>query len=86
MTAASKEIDFQNREDNVKAVQTLKGRGIIFISPREEALAEWFDIARIASKKMVDTGVLPKDVADRLDAHLKNFEDPAHATTHTHEP
>ncbi len=82
MTAASKEIDFQNREDNVKAVQTLKDRGITFISPRGETLAEWVDIARIASKKMVDTGVLPKDVTDRLDAHLKNFDDPAHAVTH----
>jgi len=73
MTAALKEIDIKNREDDIKAIQTLKKRGVTFITPSKDALNTWFKIADIASEKMIDTGILPRDVVDQMDMHLKNF-------------
>jgi len=73
MTSASKEIDTQNREDNIKAIQALKNRGINFITPSREALAEWETIADLASKEMVTSGILPQDRVDQLNAWLAKF-------------
>ena len=73
MTKALNEIDFQNREDDISATQALKNRGIIFITPSKDALVEWQTIANIASEKMIEAGILPRDVADQLDKHLADF-------------
>lgn len=73
MTAALKEIDVKNRADDISAAQTLKDRGITFITPSKEAMDTWQRIARIASKKMVAEGILPRDVVDQLDQHLADF-------------
>ena len=73
MTKALKELDIQNREDNNKAIQALKNRGITFITPSQDALDNWHTVAENASKKMVESGILPQDVVDQLDAHLANF-------------
>ena len=80
MTRALKEIDIKNRADDIKAIQTLKNRGVTFITPSKEALADWHRIARIASKKMVGSGILPQDVVDQLDKHLADFHSRAQAT------
>ncbi len=79
MTNASKEIDVQNREDDINAIQALKNRGVIFITPSKDALDEWQRIADIASKKMVESGVLPRDVVDQLDRYLADFHSKAQA-------
>lgn len=73
MTRALHEIDTQNRLDDVNAIETLKKRGIIFINPSKEALAEWHQVADAASEEMVKSGVLPKKVVDKLDALLDEF-------------
>ena len=73
MTKALNKIDIQNREDDINAIQTLKNRGITFITPSKDDMAEWQKIADIASKKMVESGILPRDMADRLDNHLIDF-------------
>jgi len=79
MTTALKEIDSQNREDNISAITALKNRGIEFITPSAGALADWQKIADIASEKMVESGILPRDLADQLNMHLANF----HSTVQT---
>ncbi|MBT3386865.1 MAG: TRAP transporter substrate-binding protein DctP [Desulfobacula sp.] len=73
MTKALNKIDIQNREDDINAIQALKNRGITFITPSKDDMAEWQKIADIASKKMVESGILPRDMADRLDNHLTDF-------------
>jgi TRAP-type transport system periplasmic protein len=73
MTKALNKIDIQNREDDINAIQALKNRGITFITPSKDDMAEWQKIADIASKKMVESGILPRDMADRLDNHLIDF-------------
>lgn len=80
MTKALKEIDLQNREDNAKAIQALKNRGITFISPPKADLERWHEVAGIASAKMVDSGILPQKVVDELDAHLATFHSRAQRT------
>ncbi|MCK5696428.1 MAG: TRAP transporter substrate-binding protein DctP [Desulfobacula sp.] len=80
MTKALKEIDIQNRVDDIKAIQTLKNRGIIFITPSKDALINWHKVGSNASKRMIDSGILPQNVADQLDAHLANFHSKAHIT------
>ncbi|MBU8911881.1 MAG: TRAP transporter substrate-binding protein DctP [Desulfobacterales bacterium] len=80
MTKALKEIDIQNRKDDIKAIQALKNRGITFITPSQDALNDWRRVAGNASKKMIESGILPRDVVDQLDAHLKNFHSKADLT------
>ena len=73
MTKALKEIDVQNRVDNIKAVQALKNRGITFITPSQDALVNWHKVGSDVSKEMVESGILPQDVVDQLDALLATF-------------
>ncbi|WP_457552029.1 TRAP transporter substrate-binding protein [Desulfobacula sp.] len=80
MTKALKELDILNREDDIKATQTLKNRGITFITPSGDDLAEWLRIADIASKKMVSTGILSQTLVDQLDMYLNNFHSSAQIT------
>ncbi len=73
MTKAMMEIDIENREGDIKATQTLKNRGVKFITPSGDSLREWYKVANAASQKMIDAGILPQKVVDQLDEHLVNF-------------
>lgn len=73
MTQKFKEIDTQNREDDVKAVAALKQRGITFITPEGKNLQEWLTRAETASQTMVDSGILPREQAEKLDRLLTEF-------------
>ncbi|MCF6245841.1 MAG: TRAP transporter substrate-binding protein DctP [Desulfobacula sp.] len=73
MSQISKEIQAQNRIDDIKNIAVLKNRGIIFITPNPAAMEEWKSLGKKASRKMVESGVLPKGIADELEMHLKNF-------------
>ncbi len=70
MTKALKEIDDQNKKDNIKAIQALKNQGIKFITPSKKAIVEWYSVADAASKKMVDCGILPKKIVDQMDRYI----------------
>ena len=82
MTHAFKQIDLQNREDNSKAIAALKNQGIKFISPDKPIRDEWIKTAGNASKKMVESGTLPKDVVDEMDRLLKEFHSKGSPKTH----
>ncbi|MDD9302313.1 MAG: TRAP transporter substrate-binding protein DctP [Desulfobacter sp.] len=73
MGKAFKEIDDQNREDDLKAIAALKKQGIQFITPGKADLEEWLETAGKASQGMVSSGVLPKEAADQLDALLDEY-------------
>ncbi|MCP4024256.1 MAG: C4-dicarboxylate ABC transporter [Desulfobacteraceae bacterium] len=68
-----REIDLQNREDDVRAIETLKKRGVKFITPSGDVMEEWKETAQKASKKMVESGTLPKEVANTMDQHIAQF-------------
>ena len=73
MTRVSKEIQAQNRIDDEKNIAVLKKRGITFLSPPADAAREWKRIGKNASDKMIEAGVLPENIAQELDMHLKTF-------------
>ena len=73
MTSALNEIDIQNRKDDIEAVATLKSRGITFTTPSKQNQDEWYRIAGLASLEMVESGVLPRDVVDKLNGLLEAF-------------
>ncbi len=73
MTKAMKEIGIQNKEDNIKAIQALKNQGITFINPSQKSIKEWRSAAHNASKKMVDSGVLPREIVNQMNMHLADF-------------
>ena len=73
MGQVSKEIQAQNRIDDQKNIKVLKSRGITFITPGAQAMAEWKAVGRTASQKMVESGVLPRDIAQQLESHLSDF-------------
>lgn len=73
MTRAFKEIDRQNREDDLKAVAALKKQGIQFITPPKNAMAEWLATGRKATERMVSSGTLPREATERMDLLLSEF-------------
>jgi TRAP-type C4-dicarboxylate transport system substrate-binding protein len=79
MTSVLKEVEHLTREDDIKAIETLKNRGIKFITPSPEAMAGWMKVGKIASEEMVTTGVLPVDIAKQIDTLLEDY----HSKTHT---
>jgi TRAP-type C4-dicarboxylate transport system substrate-binding protein len=74
MTQAFHEIDLQNREDESKAIAAMKTRGIEFITPDKPHMDEWLETAGNASKEMVESGILPRDVVEKMDRLLMEFQ------------
>jgi len=74
MTLALNKIEIQNQKDDIKAIQTLKKRGIHFVTPSPQAMKDWQTSATAASKKMVESGTLPVELAEQLDNYLKQFQ------------
>lgn len=80
MTGVAGEIQAQNRIDDIKNIEVLKKRGITFIKPSPDAMKDWDQAGKKASVKMIETGVLPKAVADELDMHLNTFRNTGRTT------
>lgn len=73
MTRKFREIDLQNREDNIKAIAALKQQGITFLTPRGADMDEWLERAGKASETMVSSGSLPEKPASELDQLLTEY-------------
>lgn len=73
MTKTSKAIETENIKDNIKAIQVLKNRGVTFLTPEQDARKNWYQIAKSASEKMVESNTLPRDVVDTIDSYLARF-------------
>jgi TRAP-type C4-dicarboxylate transport system substrate-binding protein len=82
MTQAFEQIDLQNRQDDSKAIAALKDQGITFISPDKSIRTEWIETAEAASRKMVESGTLPKEAVDKMDRLLKEFHAKGSPKTH----
>ena len=68
-----KEIDQQNRQDNVKALEALGKQNIEFIKPSEENLAEWEKLADGLPPIFKEKGYLSEKMLQHLDKTLKEF-------------
>ena len=68
-----REIDRQNRSDNVEALSVLRNIGIQFVRPDVEAENNWFKVAAGVTKRLVDSGVVSKQIVNNLDENLEAF-------------
>lgn len=57
MTRIFKEIDQQNKKDNIAALAALKNQGIKFIMPNKQQHAEWKSLAKKANEQSVKNGL-----------------------------
>ncbi|MBW2572333.1 MAG: TRAP transporter substrate-binding protein DctP [Deltaproteobacteria bacterium] len=67
------DLDRRNREDNIKALETLRKQGIEFIKPSGEALEQWFQDASEVPKRLVETDRLSQEMVDTLEGLLKDY-------------
>jgi TRAP-type C4-dicarboxylate transport system substrate-binding protein len=68
-----KTLDRLNREDNIKAMETLHKQGIKFIKPSAEALKKWHKDASEVPNRLVKAGRLSQKMVDTLENLLKEY-------------
>jgi len=68
-----KTLDRRNREDNIKAIETLHKQGIEFIKPSPEALKKWREDASEVPNRLVKAGSLSQKMVDTLENLLKEY-------------
>ncbi|HAY40159.1 MAG TPA: C4-dicarboxylate ABC transporter [Desulfobacteraceae bacterium] len=68
-----KSLDRRNREDNIKALETLHKQGIEFIKPSLEALKKWRKDASEVPNRLVKAGRLSQEMVDTLGNLLKEY-------------
>jgi TRAP-type C4-dicarboxylate transport system substrate-binding protein len=67
------DLDRRNREDNIKALETLRKQGIEFVKPSGEALKQWFQDASEVPKRLVKTDRLSQEIVDTLEGLLRDY-------------
>ncbi len=73
MTQTFQDIERQNQADDIKAIEALKNQGIKFITPETAHKAEWIKAAQKASRKLVESKLLPREMVDKMDQLLRQF-------------
>jgi len=73
MGAVFKALDRRNREDNIKALETLRNQGIEFIRPSAEAMKIWLKDASEVPKRLVETDRLSQGMVETLGNLLKEY-------------
>jgi TRAP-type C4-dicarboxylate transport system substrate-binding protein len=73
MGAVFKALDRRNREDNIKALETLRNQGIEFIRPSAEATKIWLKDASEVPKRLVETDRLSQEMVETLGNLLKEY-------------
>ncbi len=68
-----KEVDQQNRQDNLKAKDAMIKQGIQFLEPTKKAAEELRKISIIANEKLVKDGNLSADTVKELNKHLADY-------------
>ena len=67
------EINQQNRADNVEALTVLNKLGIEFIKPGDAEIKEWFAVADGVTRRLVDAGVISRQMVEMLDNLLADY-------------
>lgn len=68
-----REVDQQNRKDNLAAYSALLKQGIKPVKPSAAEMAEWQKFAALASAEMVKDGIVSTQAAQQLDVQLAAF-------------
>jgi TRAP-type C4-dicarboxylate transport system substrate-binding protein len=72
-TQTFREIDAQNKKDNIAAMQALRNQGITFVKPSAEQLAEWKTMTNVATQRLVDSGKLNKKAVEKINKLIKQY-------------
>ena len=73
LTAGVQAVDRESRADNDKAAAALSKQGIVWLDPRAEETAEWFDLAAQANAKLIDEGYVSRAMYDEMMQHLRDY-------------
>ena len=73
MTNVWREMDTLNRNDNLKALETLRNQGIEFIEPPPEARAKWYQQAEPINQQIIEAGHFSSAAVDQLESHLHDY-------------
>lgn len=68
-----REIEEQNNKDNIEALETLKARGIKFLTPSAEELSHWQEKSRDSSTILVEKGFLPKEPVQEMNRLIQDY-------------
>lgn len=74
MQRVFRDIDKQNRQDNVAAYNALLKQGIKVVKPSVQEQAEWEKDASIATQKIEQAAIVNPTTLQALRAHLKAFK------------
>jgi TRAP-type transport system periplasmic protein len=73
MGHAFKEIDAQNRRDNINAKNALRKQGIEFVKPNANELVEWRKIAAESRRRLEAKGLYSPEMLSQLRTHLNAY-------------
>lgn len=73
MVEAFARIDRHNREQNIEATEVLKEMGLTFVVPDAVPLDTWLKRSQGVPQRLVDKGVLSRQIVDTLNRHLSAF-------------
>ncbi len=73
MNRVFKDIDKQNRNDNIKAINGLKSQGIQFVKLDNHELNKWQKLASTVSSNLIKSGALSQDMIDMLEKYLTEY-------------
>lgn len=73
MTKVFRDIDRQNRQDNINAYQALVKQGIKVVKPSATEQAEWQKYGDAATQRIIAAGIVRKESVQQLDALLSAY-------------
>jgi len=73
MSNTFKEIDIQNRKDNISAKKALEKQGIAFVKISEETLAAWHQMGKKARDILKNKGIYSPEALKALQDNLSSF-------------
>lgn len=73
MTRVFRDMDRQNRQDNLAAYSSLLKQGIKPVKPSAQEMAEWEKSAALATDQIEKAGIVSPAVMQILEGHLKTF-------------
>lgn len=73
MSKVFRDIDQQNRKDNIAAYDTLLKQGVKQVKPSSQELAEWARFSNVASEQMEKQGIVSAQAASQFNAYLAAF-------------
>ncbi|MFK5914392.1 MAG: TRAP transporter substrate-binding protein DctP [Woeseiaceae bacterium] len=73
MSAAFKDIDMQNQNDNKSALAALKNQNISFVKPNQQQYKEWKDLAVKGNEITVNNGYNSTEMYKLITKHIADY-------------